>query len=249
MKGQKINFYAVIIGSEILNGRREDRHFAYLRDALLKKGYSLYGSFIIKDDPLLIKKVFTLIQKDPNGVMFSFGGIGATPDDLTREIAAEVFGDGKLYCHNKAKKKIEAQFGKDAYPNRILMAYLPKDAALLENPVNNVPGFTLKNRYFFMPGFPQMAHPMIKEALTLFPNNYQAKEIFCVYASENDILDIMKALPKNIEFSSLPSFSKEGYKTEIALFGKDKEIVQKWSQYFKRELQKREIFWSEGECK
>ena len=46
----KHNFYAVIIGSEILNGRRVDKHFEYVRNALLLRGHTLYATFIIKDD-------------------------------------------------------------------------------------------------------------------------------------------------------------------------------------------------------
>ena len=48
------NFYCVIIGSEILNGRRIDKHFLYLRNALMQRGHTLFASFIIKDDHDLI---------------------------------------------------------------------------------------------------------------------------------------------------------------------------------------------------
>ncbi|WP_294870501.1 molybdopterin-binding protein, partial [Sulfuricurvum sp. RIFCSPLOWO2_12_FULL_43_24] len=89
------HFYAVIIGSEILNGRREDKHFLYLRDALLRRGFTLFSSCIIKDDPTLIYNTFSVIKNDPDAVMFSFGGIGSTPDDLTRQIASNVFSDGE----------------------------------------------------------------------------------------------------------------------------------------------------------
>ena len=51
----KHNFYAVIIGSEILNGRRADKHFEYLKNALLLRGHTLYATFIIKDDEELIR--------------------------------------------------------------------------------------------------------------------------------------------------------------------------------------------------
>ena len=48
--------FTVIIGTEILNGRREDSHFKFLRNKLLERGYELNGSFIIKDNPKLMQK-------------------------------------------------------------------------------------------------------------------------------------------------------------------------------------------------
>ena len=86
-----MNFYAVIIGTEILNARRKDAHFEFLQKELAKYGHELFASFIIKDDSELIKQTYRMILEDKSAVMFSFGGIGSTPDDLTREIASEVF--------------------------------------------------------------------------------------------------------------------------------------------------------------
>ena len=77
-----MNFYACIIGSEILNGRRVDKHFEFLKNELQKYGHDLFASFIIKDNEDLIRNTYKLIKDDKQSVMFSFGGIGATPDDL-----------------------------------------------------------------------------------------------------------------------------------------------------------------------
>jgi len=80
-----MNFYTIIIGTEILNARREDKHFVFVRDELKKYEHELFASLIIKDDEELIKNCFELVKADKNSVLFSFGGIGATPDDLTRK--------------------------------------------------------------------------------------------------------------------------------------------------------------------
>ncbi|MBV5322027.1 MAG: competence/damage-inducible protein A, partial [Sulfuricurvum sp.] len=162
------HIYAVIIGSEILNARREDKHFLYIRDALLRRGHTLFSSFIIKDDPLLIHNTFAMIKNDPDAVMFSFGGIGSTPDDLTRQIASDVFGDGVLVPHEQFAGYIIERFADAAYPHRIHMAELPKNSGLLHNVINNMSGFYLEDRFFFMPGFPEMSHPMVEEALERF---------------------------------------------------------------------------------
>ena len=60
-----MNFYSVIIGTELLNGRREDAHFPFLNSELLKRGWTHKGSFVIKDEPDFINSVFQLIKNDP----------------------------------------------------------------------------------------------------------------------------------------------------------------------------------------
>ncbi|MEF3191227.1 MAG: competence/damage-inducible protein A [Campylobacterales bacterium] len=219
-------FYAVIIGSEILNGRRRDAHVDFLRDALQERGYELKVSFIIKDDPSLIDRVFSFIKEDPDGVLFSFGGIGATPDDYTREAAARAFRDGSLITHPEALALIEEQFGQAARPYRIRMADLPSGAKLLTNPINRVPGFFLDDRYFFVPGFPEMAHPMVREALErFFPATTKPLRLtVTVLTGENDLIELMRAVPPSIELSSLPVILGPKRRTVLSLAGNDEEV-------------------------
>jgi molybdopterin-biosynthesis enzyme MoeA-like protein len=241
-----MNFYQVIIGSEILNNRREDKHLSFLKEELLKRGFKLKASFLVEDDPKLIEEVFKLIKRDTNSVMFCFGGIGATPDDYTREIAAKVFKDGRLYEHSEAKRLIIEQFKEDAYPYRIEMAKLPKDAKLLKNVVNNVPGFFLEDRFFFTPGFPKMAHHMVKEALDKFfiKKEQHKRYTICVNASENDLMDIMRKIPKDVDFSSLPAIEDGRYYDVISISGKE---AKKWIEFFKKEVEKKGFSYKEGE--
>ncbi|WP_333803532.1 competence/damage-inducible protein A [Sulfurospirillum sp.] len=229
------HFYSVIIGTELLNGRRVDKHFAFINQELRDRGLLHSGSFVIQDSPALIQNCFNMILQDPKSVMFCFGGIGATPDDLTRSIASEVFTGQSLTLHEKAKELIEQQFGNEAYPHRINMAMLPPSSELLHNVVNNVPGFSLFNRFFFTPGFPSMAWPMAKEALDKhFPSQPKLYTVsFIVESTENDLIDIMEALPKELNFSSLPRFVGEKRMVEIYLAHEEHALVEQWSRYFK----------------
>lgn len=196
MLEKKVNFYSVIIGTELLNGRRNDAHFAFLNQQLLSRGWEQKASFVIGDDTKLMLDVFNLIKSDPNSVMFSFGGIGATPDDYTREVAAKAFTNGSLEFHEEAKNRILNQFGSEAYPHRINMAYLPLNAKLLTNVVNNVAGFYLEDRFFFTPGFPSMSQAMVVEALDLlYPKSIEKyRKVMTINASENDLIDTMKKI-------------------------------------------------------
>ncbi|KFL34861.1 MULTISPECIES: molybdopterin-binding protein [unclassified Sulfurospirillum] len=230
------HFYSVIIGTELLNGRRVDKHFAFINQELRNRGLLHVGNFVIEDSPALIQNCFTMILQDPNSVMFCFGGIGATPDDLTRAIASEVFTAQPLALHVKAQELIVNQFGDAAYPHRINMAMLPPHAELLHNVVNNVPGFSLFNRFFFTPGFPSMSWEMVKEALNqhfpIQPPLLTAS--FIVESTENDLIEIMEALPKELHFSSLPRFVGEKRIVEIYLAHHEHDFLEQWSRYFKK---------------
>jgi molybdopterin-biosynthesis enzyme MoeA-like protein len=234
MLEKKVNFYSVIIGTELLNGRRTDAHFAFLNQQLLSRGWEQKASFVIGDDTKLMLDVFNLIKSDPNSVMFSFGGIGATPDDYTREVAAKAFTNGKMEFHEEAKYRIINQFNDQAYPHRINMAYLPINAKLLTNVVNNVAGFYLEDRFFFTPGFPSMSQAMVVEALdTLYPKSQEKYRcVMTIDCSENDLIDTMKKMPKHLDFASLPRFIGETRKVVISLAGYDKDEVDKYFQLF-----------------
>ncbi len=240
-----MNFYALIIGTEILNGRRVDKHFEFVKNELAKYGHELFASFVIKDDVELMKNTFDLIKRDKDAVMFSFGGIGSTPDDLTREVAAQVFTNKGVVTHLKFKEDIIERFNQEAYPHRIHMADIPEGATLLQNPVNNMSGFALENRYYFVPGFPSMAHPMIQSVIK---NNYsQSKEKFrftlFAHTSENTLISLMKNVPKEIELSSLPMFIENKPHVELSLIGDDENLVKYHFEMFQKELDKKNIYY------
>jgi len=222
------NFYAVIIGTEILDRRREDKHFDYLTKALSAKGFKLFASFIIKDDVNLIENTYTLIKNDPKAMMFSFGGIGSTPDDLTRQLSANIFADGKLYRHPQFEKDIIARLGERAYPHPIKMSDLPKDAELLFNPINNMSGFHLQKKFFFMPGFPEMAQPMMDQIVANYLPNARSihTRAFLAQCGEGKIQSLMFDLPKEIELSSLPMMNDGNPRVEFNLSSMDEGLLE-----------------------
>jgi len=238
-----MNFYSVIIGTELLNGRRLDAHFSFLNKELLKRGWEQKASFVIIDEPPFIEDIYNLIKKDPDAVMFSFGGIGSTPDDYTRQCAANVFTDGKMERNQHASDCIIQQFAEEAYPHRIEMADLPIDALPLKNVVNNVPGFSLEGKYFFTPGFPSMSQSMIIEALdTFFPKNKEKFRYFLkADCSENDLIEVMKQIPQSIDFSSLPHIENGKRTVVISVGSYDKDEAKKYFSLFVELLKQRDI--------
>ncbi len=233
-----MHIFQIIIGTEILNGRRIDKHFDFLKNELLKRGYELTSSFIIKDNPVLMEKIFTLVKNFSDSCLFCYGGIGATPDDFTRKLAAKVFSNNKMEMNEEFKKLIDKKFPEEDNSKKYPLALWPKNAkALWNNPVNSFPGFYIDQRYFFMPGFPKMSHPMSIEALDNFFPKKEIKKRYSLlaYAKESEMIDIMRKIPDYIEFSTLPTLD---YTSEISFAGKD---AKKWYKWFKNELTKKNI--------
>lgn len=238
-----MNFYAVIIGTEILNGRREDKHFEFVKNELSKYGHDLFASLVIKDDEVLITKIFEMIKSDEDAVLFSFGGIGSTPDDLTRDLASRVFTNAPTMPHAKFLQDIIDRFKEEAYPHRINMANLPPNADLLFNPINNMSGFSLFNKYFFVPGFPSMSHPMISEVIkTHFSSSVNKyRSTLLAKTSENTLISIMQIIPDSVELSSLPMFVNSRPNVELSLCSKDKNELDYYFEIFIKELKEKNI--------
>ncbi|AKF24542.1 molybdopterin-binding protein [Sulfurovum lithotrophicum] len=237
------HFFTLIIGTEILNRRRQDKHFDFVTKILAKKGAKLTGSFIIEDDPALIVQTIRFIASQPNPVLFSFGGIGSTPDDHTRKCAAIALRNGVLYEHPEAKQIIEEKLGEAAYPHPIKMAELPKGAELLDNPVNKMPAFSLDERYFFMPGFPEMSHPMLEEIMKkLLPESKTYyRYTLTALCKENELIEVMEQMPKEVEFSSLPKLYSDGWRVSISVASHDKAKAKESFQKYIDLLEKKHI--------
>jgi len=206
---------ALIIGDEILSGKRQDRHLAHVIATLAGQGLGLDWARYEGDDRDALATVLreTFARGD---VVFSFGGVGATPDDHTRQAAAAALGV-PLERHPAALAALEAQFGADAYPHRVLMAEFPTGAAIIPNPVNRVASFSIRNHHFF-PGFPQMAWPMLDWVLaTRLPARtappWGERAIVVHGAGESQLLPLMNdcvARFPQLKLFSLPSFLPEG---------------------------------------
>ncbi len=239
-------FFALIIGTEILNRRRVDKHFDFVTKALTQRGHKLSGSFIIEDDPTLIVQTIKFIASQSNPVLFSFGGIGSTPDDLTRKCAAIALRDGTLPTHHEAKKIIVDTLGEKAYPYSVRMAELPKGATLLENPINKMPAFALDERYFFMPGFPEMSHPMVEKILTkLIPNKRTYyRHTLTALCKENVFIEVMEKMPKEVEFSSLPKLYSDGWRVSLSVASTDEKLAFESFHMYIDVLEKKNIVYS-----
>jgi molybdopterin-biosynthesis enzyme MoeA-like protein len=226
----------VIVGDEILSGKRADKHMPKVIELLAARGMQLEWAEYVGDAPeritATLKRAFA-----SSDVVFSCGGIGATPDDHTRQCAAKAL-DVELELHPQAEALIRQRMqdlakeqGTTYEPDRpdnihrLNMGVFPKGAALIPNPYNKIPGFTVDHVHF-VPGFPVMAWPMMEWVLDthyqhLFRQQaYVEKSVIVFGAMEAALTPLMEEIERKhpgVKVFSLPSVDHPQYGRHIDL--------------------------------
>ncbi len=226
----------IIIGDEILSGKRRDQHFPKVVELLAERGLQLAWAEYLGDDPARITA--TLRRTMASGdIVFSCGGIGATPDDHTRQCAAAAL-ERPLLLHAEGARLIQERISENAAEaghsadlqapdnlHRLKMAEFPQGAALIPNPYNKVSGFSVGTHHF-VPGFPVMAWPMIAWVLDtcyrdLFNQRPHSEQAVLVYESaESTLTPLMlqiEARFDQVKVFSLPHVGDENTRRHIEL--------------------------------
>ncbi|WP_294768857.1 molybdopterin-binding protein [uncultured Rhodoferax sp.] len=235
-----MNFGLIIIGDEILSGKRADKHLAKAIELLGERGLQVAYADYVGDDPERITQ--TLQRAFASGdVVFSFGGIGATPDDHTRQCAARALGL-PLVLHPQAEaliyermQDVAREQGLPYEPtradnqHRLNMGVFPEGAEIIANPYNKIPGFSCVGegggQVHFVPGFPVMAWPMVASVLDsryahLFVREAHLERSVIVFgAMESALTPLMEALEREhpIKVFSLPSVDHPEWGRHIEL--------------------------------
>lgn len=235
-----MKFGLLIIGDEILSGKRADKHLAQAIALLGARGLQVAYAHYVGDDPERITAA--LAQAFASGdTVFSFGGIGATPDDHTRQCAARALGR-PLALHPGARDLIWERMQDIARENgsvfdperednrhRLEMGKFPEGAALIPNPYNKIPGFSLPGlgagAVHFVPGFPVMAWPMVEWVLDTHCRTWFATEaqlelsVIVMGAMEATLTPLMEEIEAGfaVKVFSLPSVDHPTYGRHIEL--------------------------------
>ena len=229
-------FGLIVVGDEILSGKRQDKHFSKVVALLAERGLQLAWAEFVGDER---ERIAATLRRTFAGddIVFSCGGIGATPDDHTRQAAAAALGlplalhpEGKglveqriLQAAREAGKEVDLSAPENL--QRLKMAEFPAGAALIPNPYNGIPGFTVA-RHHFVPGFPVMAWPMIEWVLDthyadLFHQQAQAEQAMLVYGQAEAVLvplmEAIEARYTGVRVFSLPSVGEDGSRRHIEL--------------------------------
>lgn len=233
-------FGLIIIGDEILSGKRADKHLPKVIELLGARGLSLSWAHCVGDDRRRITSALREAFHGPD-IVFSCGGIGATPDDHTRQCAAAALGV-ELVLHPEARALIEERMrdlaterGERYDPerpdnvHRFNMGVFPAGARIITNPYNKIPGFSCDGpgggTVHFVPGFPVMAWPMIESLLDSHyahlhtKDAWQERSVVVKGAMEASLTPLMEAIERDhpVKVFSLPSVDHPEYGRHIEL--------------------------------
>ncbi len=249
------SFGLIIVGDEILSGKRADKHMPKVIELLAARGLGLAYADYVGDDP---ERITTTLRRAfaSADVVFSCGGIGATPDDHTRQCAARALGL-PLALHPQAKALIEERMQDTAreqgvayHPDRadnvhrLNMGVFPEGASIIPNPYNKIPGFSCAgaggSQVHFVPGFPVMAWPMIEWVLDqqyrhCFNRQPQTEHSVVVYGSmEATLTPLMERIERehaSVRVFSLPSVDhpEHGRHIELGVKGPAPLVPAAWT--------------------
>ena len=218
-----------IIGDEILSGRRQDRHLVAVIELLKQHQLSLSWVQIVGDDFDRLVDRFKQSLRSEDFVITT-GGIGGTPDDMTRAAIAAASGVPLQY-HPEGLAILRNKFGSELNSLRQRMVEFPKGAKLIPNPINQIPGFSFYNHHC-VPGFPEMARPMIgwvlqnalgqSTLLTIVEHSVRVKD-----TPESHLIPLMENLLhtySDLKVFSLPSIQAGNRFVELGVRG-DETIV------------------------
>jgi molybdopterin-biosynthesis enzyme MoeA-like protein len=231
-----MHFGLIIIGDEILSGKRRDAHLPKVVELLAARGLALAWARYVGDERSRITEALRHAFASGD-VVFSCGGIGATPDDHTRQCAAAAL-ERPLVLHPRARelilermRDVAAEQGLVYEPDRpdnvhrLNMGLFPEGAEIIPNPYNKIPGFSVGDVHF-VPGFPVMAHPMIEALLdgryaSLQGSQREAERSVIVFGSmEATLTPLMEAIERDhpgVRVFSLPSFDHPEWGRHIEL--------------------------------
>lgn len=235
-------FGLIIIGDEIMSGKRADKHLPAVIERLHARGLQLAYADYVGDSRARITSSLERAFASSD-VVFSCGGIGATPDDHTRQCAALALGI-PLQLHPQARTLIEERmrdvareqgvpFEPDRADNqhRLNMGVFPFGSAIIPNPYNKIPGFSCHasdghGTVHFVPGFPVMAWPMIEWVLDTHCADFfhrapwLEKSVIVFDAMEAALTPLMEGLERQfpeVRVFSLPSVDHPQWGRHIEL--------------------------------
>lgn len=248
------NFGLIVVGDEILSGKRADKHLAKVVELLAARGLALSYAEYVGDDADRITAVLTRAFASGD-IVFCTGGIGATPDDQTRQSAARALGVA-LQLHPQAQALIVERMQDMAREqnepfqperpdnvHRLNMGVFPAGADIIPNSFNKIPGFSCTGagggRVHFVPGFPVMAWPMVEWVLdqqyaVLFHAAPQTEHsVIVLGAMESALTPLMERIEREhagVRVFSLPTVDHplHGRHIELGVKGPADRVPAAW---------------------
>lgn len=163
----------VTVGDELLLGRTVDTNAAWLGRALAERGVPVVRRYTVADQEEEIRHAVAEASGVAELVLVT-GGLGPTPDDLTRDAVACLLGRPLLededILERIRRRFLERGVTELPGPNR-RVAQVPEGALKLDNPLGTAPGLALESPggvVVLLPGVPREMKGIFQGALSAF---------------------------------------------------------------------------------
>lgn len=232
----------ITIGSELLSGLYADQNASFLSMRLAQAGWKVSKHTTLPDDPKILRHGLEEAIKRSD-LVIATGGLGATHDDHTKQVAAAIFED-QLLVDEKLLDKLRLRYGKEI-PTLTEMARVPIKAELLPNSAGAAPGLVFKTERGFLillPGVPHEARVLCDEELL----PYLAKKLptqvkphvellhFCLLEEGrvDRVVRELKLQSPEIDVGLYPSFGK----LTVSCAGREKNICRIFCEKLKEQF-------------
>jgi molybdenum cofactor synthesis domain-containing protein len=226
----------VTIGDELVSGDIVNTNGSWLAARLEELGLEMLLVAALPDEEARIA-AFVRAQAGEADVVLVTGGLGGTPDDVTRESIAASFGVPQEEQPEVAAA-LRARFrGNPDYAAR--WARLPVGSRPLENPLGGAPGFVLENVYV-LPGLPAEMEAMFETVAAELAGDSPIGSWRHTYrTTESRIVGVLEAGCERypaVHIGSYPHFSADGSTVEVVLKSADAEALAAAAAWFERAL-------------
>lgn len=234
----------LIVGNEILAGRTTDTNSHWLCERLFALGISVGRIVTVPDEIEAIVQTVRDLSERTDYVIVT-GGIGPTPDDVTRQAVALAF-SRPLTTNPEAESIMRNTYRERINPFRLEMARLPEGSELIRNPSFAAPGFHIENVFVF-PGVPQLMQEMFEQIVPRLETSAFYKREIAANLPESEFTQILYStpIPPNVSVGSYPTMHEDGrWTVSLVVTGSDETAVQELAETLEAGL--RELERSKG---
>jgi len=214
-----------VIGDEVLLGEVKDRNISIVSREVFRLGADLTYVCVLPDDPEFMFEHLTWMKERFEWVVTT-GGIGATHDDLTKQVVSRII--GKLLVEApEAIRALEKRLGSPLAARVRELAQVPEGAELIINEQTAAPGFIVEN-FVVLPGIPSLVESMIGVLKSKLSGREFHTEVVRTMLRESEIahiLEIVQAKYPLVKVGSYPQMEVTDHRVRIVLRSRDRDAL------------------------
>lgn len=232
MNQQQKTAAILVIGDEILSGRYEDQNSPFLIKQLSSQGVTVRYCLTVPDEKEIIARSVREYSERVTW-LFTSGGIGPTPDDITMESIALAF-NVPLIVHPEISERIKNMYGDRCTPEHLRMAEVPEGTLLLKTSRPHIPVLQFQNITIF-PGVPEFLRAIFMLIKDQFQGVVNPVSEINLVVDEAEITGFLKetlGLFPDLKLGSYPCYAQDAVRVKVVMEHRDQEVLSNAKAFF-----------------